>query len=528
MEAPPLKADADVRNLPHGTPVGAWRLQGCRGLGVYGTVYRAVPEGHTEAGIVALKLAIYPRDARFKREAELLRSIRHPSVPQLLDSGSWRHPNGFSYPFLVMEWVEGEPLYEWASRRNPSQRQVLRLLAQTARALQATHAAGGVHRDVKGDNVLVRPADGRLFLMDFGAGHYEGAERLTSSPLPPGTPAYRSPEAWAHGRRLGPRPLGLYVAGPADDVFALGVMAYRLVTDEYPPFTDASMEEGRCWQPGGSGPLPPREVNPRVGAILDAVIRRMLPLKPEERGTPEELAQEMERRADQAGPEVGEELFEWETLNPAEWPAEDVADAEHLGHRARRRDKDGGRVAAEADAARRAEHQQSRSLTRAEARVKHGVPRERTLARPLWLAVVVMGVALVLWPREREPESTAAPFTGGQGSPAEERRDGGVTYVGDTALTSTHAFVQTPSGKGVALEVPPRPLPGQLRPDGNGRCQKGLVAINGGCWKAGVDLDDCKRDGSPYYVYKAICYVPIFPPAREPTSAPVEPAGPER
>lgn len=64
-----------------------------------------------------------------------------------------------------------------------SSRQVLNLLAQAARALQATHEAGGVHRDVKGGNVLVRPADAWLFLMDFGAGNYEGAERLTASPF---------------------------------------------------------------------------------------------------------------------------------------------------------------------------------------------------------------------------------------------------------------------------------------------------------------------------------------------------------
>jgi serine/threonine protein kinase len=95
-----------------------------------------------------------------------------------------------------MQWVEGEPLYEWAARRNPTSRQVLRLLWQVARALQATHGAGGVHRDVKGANVLVRPRDGRAFLTDFGAGHYKGAATLTPRLLPPVTLAYLSPEVW--------------------------------------------------------------------------------------------------------------------------------------------------------------------------------------------------------------------------------------------------------------------------------------------------------------------------------------------
>src|SRR5690349_13234369 len=111
MEGQSLALDADVTALPHGTKVGVWLLKGCRGRGVYGTVYRAVREGDESAGMVALKLATHPRDARFKREAELLRRGWHPSVPRLLDSGEWRHPNGFSYPYVVMAWVEGEALY---------------------------------------------------------------------------------------------------------------------------------------------------------------------------------------------------------------------------------------------------------------------------------------------------------------------------------------------------------------------------------------------------------------------------------
>lgn len=71
-----------------------------------------------------------------------------------------------------MEWVEGESLHEWAAWRNPTSRQVAGVLAQVSRALEATHAVEGLHRDVKGDNVLVRLADSRVFLMDFGAGDY--------------------------------------------------------------------------------------------------------------------------------------------------------------------------------------------------------------------------------------------------------------------------------------------------------------------------------------------------------------------
>jgi serine/threonine-protein kinase len=97
-----------------------------------------------------------------------------------------------------MQWVEGVPFYDWSESHNPTSRQILLLLAQVARALAATHEAKGVHRDMKGDNVLVS-LDGQAFLTDFGACTYAGAKLLTDQPLPPGTPNYRTPEAWDYG-----------------------------------------------------------------------------------------------------------------------------------------------------------------------------------------------------------------------------------------------------------------------------------------------------------------------------------------
>ncbi|HLL00688.1 MAG TPA: serine/threonine-protein kinase [Myxococcaceae bacterium] len=297
-------------SLPPGTEVGAWRVLGFRGRGMYGTVYAAERVDRKRTGPAVLKLAISPADARFEREAELLARIRHPSVPRLLDAGLWRAPSGGSHPFVVMECVEGVPLYTWAERSHPSSRQVLALLAQAAGALQATHEVSSVHRDVKGDNMLVRASDGRLFLTDFGTGYFAGAARLTPMPLLPGTPAYRSPEMWRYLQRAGPDASAPLMARPSDDVFALGVTAYRLVTGTYPPSTDPDTLEGQCWLPGGGGATPPRQLNPRVDAQLNALILRMLSPRPEERGTAGELAEAMERGVAHAGPLADTPLFE--------------------------------------------------------------------------------------------------------------------------------------------------------------------------------------------------------------------------
>jgi serine/threonine protein kinase len=131
-------------------------VEALRGQGAYGAVYRAVRVGQEHLGPVALKLSVLPGDARFAREAQLLSRLSHPGIPRLVDSGALLHPSGAQYPFLVMEWVEGMPLYAWAEQHSPSSQEQCRVLAHLARALEALHASGAVHRDVKGDNVLVR------------------------------------------------------------------------------------------------------------------------------------------------------------------------------------------------------------------------------------------------------------------------------------------------------------------------------------------------------------------------------------
>ena len=496
--------------LPIGAQVGAWRVLGFRGRGSYGTVYTVQGHGPTRFGPAALKLAIHSADPRFEREAELLSRIRHPSVPRLLDAGLWRDSAGRAHPFVVMEWIDGVPLYSWAARRNPTSRQVLALLAQAAGALQATHEVSGIHRDVKGDNMLVRPEDGRLFLTDFGSGYFAGAMRLTPLPMLPGTPAYRSPEMWQYIERAGPDATAALMARPSDDVFALGVTAYRLVTDTYPPFTHPDTEEGQRWLTGARAVPAPRQLNPRVDAQLNALILRMLSPRPEERGTAGELAEALARGVAHSVPSADTPLFEWETQPLSEWTEEERAQADVLGHRPRYRSRERVHASEQEDASARAEVTQREAAACARAAA---LARQEKARRWMpWLAAVM---ALGLWPEETGSQRTEGPATAAEGGSAAQRN---AVSLGETSLNASEVPKKAPAKQGVAQALPTQPLPGQLKPNSKGRCIKRQVAINGGCWvKVDFPADECPGTG---YVYRGGCYVPIFVSERQPTSAP--------
>jgi hypothetical protein len=272
--------------------VKAWQ-----GQGGYGAVYRAQPVGFRRSEAGALKVSLSAWNWRMTREVELLSRLSHPSIPRLLDRGGPREPSRDEYPFFVMEWVEGLPLYAWAEQHAPSCQQLCRVLAQLARALQALHAARAVHRDVKGANVLVRLSDWRAVLIDFGSCHFQGAERLTWQALPPVTLAYLSPQEKLVLIRAHHEPHSYYPPSPADDLYALGVTAYRLVMGQYPPDIEARQDEQGNWQARGPDLRPLLESNPHVEPPLREVIIRLLSDAPEARGTAEQVAEALEAAA---------------------------------------------------------------------------------------------------------------------------------------------------------------------------------------------------------------------------------------
>jgi serine/threonine protein kinase len=423
---------------------------------------------------VALKVALFPSDPRFHREVELLSRHHHSSIPQLLDKGWWHASDEVAHPYLVMEWIRGRPLYEWARVQNPTCREVLQVLAQVAWALEEVHQGECLHRDVKGDNILVEP-EGRAVLMDFGSGTWKGAPPLTERLVPPNTREYRSPESlrfeWAQWSTQGAH----YPARPADDLYALGVTAYRLVTGVYPPpGTQPEALKAHLKEPLPRR-LPAHEFNRRVVPELSALIERLLAQEPEARGTARELAEAAQSAAEHVRSDEKVPFLD------LEWP-------EAPAH--------------------------------ARPPTAPAVPRAHTRARgPLRaLAAAALTVALWAW--------WVAPGTPLGENPSGARpEEAGPVGLCEAVVSASTMDAPEPSGRKALSEgTPPEPLPGQTRPDAKGRCpHKRQVALNGGCWVGLTDTEHEKCEALNGSIYKNTCYVPVIPPGRPPTSQPADP-----
>jgi serine/threonine protein kinase len=397
-----------------------------------------------------------------EREVELLSRLSHPSIPRLLDRGGPWPPSGKEYPFFVMEWVQGTPLYAWAEQHAPTGEQVCRVLAHLARALEAVHAEGAVHRDVKGANVLVRLSDRLPVLVDFGSCHFAGAQRLTWQSLPPVTPEYLSPQAvlfYIHSLR---QPDGYYPPSPADDLYALGVTAYRLVMGQYPPRIDARQDEQGLWRATGPDVRPLLESNPRVEPLLREVIVRLLSEAPEARGTAAQVAEALE--AGTGGEERPEGSMPPEKARAWKpWLALAAAGA----------------------------------------------------------CTVLLWRSQPVRPPSGPMTGSAPRASASRTSDADTAVVGDTAPTAPRAPTSPPT-----EKKPLAQEPLPEPRPGQLRPDKRGQCPgRQQVPINGGCWidaSSLMDAQACAENG--YVLFQGKCFGPALAPSKkpQPTSSPSE------
>ncbi|MEO6119307.1 MAG: serine/threonine-protein kinase, partial [Terriglobales bacterium] len=211
-----------------GRRIGPYDILRQLGEGGMGAVYLAARADGAFRKTLALKI-VRPAAAnpevlrRFQREREVLAMLDHPNIARIVDGGETED----GLPYLVMDYVEGEPIDVYCDRHRLNVRARLALFRQVCAAVQYSHQQRVVHRDLKPSNILVT-ADGTVKLLDFGiaklgAGELDGATALTVPGMYLMTPEYSSPEQVEGGP-----------VSAATDVYALGVVLYELLTGRRP------------------------------------------------------------------------------------------------------------------------------------------------------------------------------------------------------------------------------------------------------------------------------------------------------
>jgi DNA-binding SARP family transcriptional activator len=246
------------------------------GRGAVATVYLARDRKHDRD--VALKV-LRPEIAsasdarRFGREIAIVARLHHPHILPLYDSGTLPMPSGRTGLFYVMPYVRGESLRQRLEREAQLPiAESVHIAGEIADALRYAHAEGVVHRDIRPENILLE--GGHALVADFGVARaleIAGGERLATSGVILGVPAYASPEQARGDQQIDGR----------SDIYSLGCVLYEMLAG-IPPFTGATQTAVLVRQMS-EAPPPLRTVRPDVSPALEQVVVKALAKVPEQR-----------------------------------------------------------------------------------------------------------------------------------------------------------------------------------------------------------------------------------------------------
>ncbi|MPZ64306.1 MAG: Stk1 family PASTA domain-containing Ser/Thr kinase [Pseudonocardiaceae bacterium] len=209
-------------------------------------------------------------ELRFRREAQNAAALNHPAIVAVYDTGETDTEYG-PLPYIVMEYVDGQTLRDIVKTEGSmNEQRAMETMADVCAALDFSHRAGIIHRDVKPANVMITTT-GAVKVMDFGiARALADGQGVTQTAAVIGTAQYLSPEQ-ARGEAVDAR----------SDVYAAGTVLYELVTGD-PPFTGDS-PVAVAYQHVREDPVPPSQHNPELSAALDAVVLKSMSKNPANR-----------------------------------------------------------------------------------------------------------------------------------------------------------------------------------------------------------------------------------------------------
>lgn len=252
---------------------GRYELGGIIGRGGMADVHRGVDTRLGRTVAIKLLRPDMARDpqfqARFKREAQSVAALNHPSIVAIYDTGEHTVPDGSEdsvrVPYIVMEFVEGKTLRDLIRAEEVSIDRAIDFCLGVLSALEYSHKAGIVHRDIKPANVMYCEGSNSVKVMDFGIARAiaDSSATMTQTQAVVGTAQYLSPEQ-ARGETVDAR----------SDLYSAACLLYEMLTGR-PPFVGDS-PVSVAYQHVREIPEPPSSVNPEVSAALDTVLAKAL------------------------------------------------------------------------------------------------------------------------------------------------------------------------------------------------------------------------------------------------------------